>query len=112
MGLPQQLDGETYPGPRRELVGDLSVASNGCTYLVTDGMARLVVWPRGSSLSDPVRLRDGTELHDGEAIRGTGTILRIDGLPGDADGYWAHVTGFCSGDAPEVVVLDEVRAGQ
>jgi hypothetical protein len=111
MGLPQQLEGEVYPGVRREWSGELTNAANGCDYLVIDGVARLAIWPRGSTLSNPVRLPDGTELADGDQVRGTGSILAAKDLPGGraANGYWAHVTGFCTGDVPEVIVLDEVR---
>ena len=112
MGLPQQLDGEVYPGRRVELVGEVAVASNGCVYLVADGVARLAIWPRGSSLSDPVRLPDGTELGEGDLVTGSGAVMETRSLPGDANGYWAHVTGFCGGDVPEVAVLDEARVGE
>ena len=108
MGLPQQLEGEHYPGIRQPVRGELLVAQNGCVHHAIDGTEMLVVWPRGSSLSDPVRLPDGTELADGTAVEGVGTIIPADRLPGDANGYWAHVTGFCTGDQPMVVVLDEV----
>jgi hypothetical protein len=109
MGLPRQLDGEQYPGRRVELTGEVSVASNGCVYLSADGLERLAIWPRDASLSEPVRLADGTELRDGDAVRGTGTVLPTAGLAGGADGYWADVTGFCAGDVSEAVVFDEVR---
>ncbi|MBW3613563.1 MAG: hypothetical protein KY392_06865 [Chloroflexi bacterium] len=55
MGLPQQLDGETYPGDRRAISAEVEVADNGCAYLVVDGAALLAIWPRGSeSSSRPV----------------------------------------------------------
>ena len=110
MGLPQQLPGETYAGPRAEITGDLFVADDGCAY-VTDGDAlRLVIWPAGSRLSNPARLPDGTELRDGDAISGRARIVRIEALPGGRDGYWAHVTGFCDDGEDEVVVFDDVSA--
>jgi hypothetical protein len=112
MGLPQKLDGEVYQGLRQELEGEVTMAARGCTYVVVDGVARLAIWPRGTATHwDPVRLADGTELRDGDQVRGTGSILAAKDLPGgrDANGYWAHVTGFCTGDVPEVIVLDEVR---
>jgi hypothetical protein len=110
MGLPQQLPGETYPGQRVEVSGELRVARNGCVYLVADEAERLVIWPAGSALADPVRLPDGAELADGDTLRGLGTVIETTALPGGPDGYWAQVTGFCSGDVPEAVVFDEVAA--
>lgn len=108
MGLPTQLAGETYPGPRRELTGSIEVAENGCVYFSDGGVQRLAVFPRGSELSSPVRLPDGSELADGEAVRAIGSLVAADAMPGGPDGYWAMVTGYCSGSAAEVAVLDEV----
>lgn len=112
MGLPQQLDGETYPGDRRPISAEVEVAGNGCAYLVVDGTALLAIWPRGSELSQPARLPDGTELSDGDRIEGTGSLVPFGALPGGPDGYWGHVTGFCAGEAPRAVVLDEVSAAR
>lgn len=110
MGLPQQLAGETYAGARRDLTGTLTVAENGCVYLDTDGVQRLLIFPAGSALSDPARLPDGAELHAGEALVGRGAVIRTETLPGGPDGYWGSVTGFCTGDVPEAVVFDELSA--
>lgn len=112
MGLPQQFDGETYRGDRRPISAEVEVADNGCAYLVVDGTALLAIWPRGSELSQPARLPDGTELSDGDRIEGTGTLLPFGALPGGPDGYWADVTGFCAGEASRAVVLDEVSAAR
>ncbi len=38
--------------------------------------------------------------------------MASDALPGGANGYWAMVTGFCEGDAEEVVVFDRVSGGR
>ena len=112
MGLPQQLDGETYPGERRELLADLELSPEGCAYAVTDGVARLAIWPAGSALSNPVRLPDGTELADGDPLRGTAAVVPFAALPGGADGYWGMVTGFCTGNEAEAIVFDSVNAGR
>ena len=108
-GLPQQIQGETYPGPRQELTGAIELASNGCVNLVTDAGPRMVIWPAGSELAGPVRLPDGTPLADGDRIRGTGAKVRVDALAGGADGYWGSVIGFCDPDAREVIVFDDVH---
>jgi len=107
-GLPQQLAGETYPGTRRELTGELRVAGDGCAYLEIDGVERLAVWPAGSELSRPVRLPDATELEHGDELRVTGAVAPTALLPGGADGYWGNLTAFCAGDVAEVVVIDAV----
>lgn len=109
MGLPQQLPGEHYPGRPAELTGTLHVADDGCVYLL-DAAMRLVIWPSGSALSTPVRLPGGTELSDGDRLRGSGKLVPVGSLPGGADGYWAHVTGFCDDGADEIAVFDEVSA--
>jgi hypothetical protein len=107
-GLPQQLAGETYPGTRRELTGELRVAGDRCAYVELDGVERLAVWPAGSELSRPVRLPDATELEHGDLLRVTGAIVRTALLPGGADGYWGNLTSFCAGDVAEGVVIDAV----
>lgn len=65
-GLPQQIPGETYPGDRSELIGEVQVARNGCIDVVVDGISRMVIWPAGSELADAVRLPDGASLVDGD----------------------------------------------
>jgi len=108
-GLPQQLPGETYPGARQELAAAIELARNGCVNLVTDDGSRMVIWPAGSELADPVRLPDGTRLTDGDRIRGTGAIVPVNALAGGPDGYWDSIIGFCDPDARDVVVFDEVQ---
>jgi hypothetical protein len=108
-GLPQQIRGETYPGLRQELTGAIQLATNGCVNLLTEDGPKMVIWPAGSQLGDPVRLPDGAPLADGDGIRGTGAIVQVNALAGGADGYWASVIGFCDREAREVVVFDEVR---
>ncbi|HVM26005.1 MAG TPA: hypothetical protein VM253_11465 [Candidatus Limnocylindrales bacterium] len=110
MGLPQQLPGEQYPGRAIDVDGQVHVADDGCVYLLGGGPQRLLIWPAGSALSDPVRLPDGTELADGDPIRGSGRVVRHAALPGGRDGYWAHVTGFCDDGNDEALLLDEVSA--
>lgn len=113
MGLPHQLDGESYPGARGPIDAEVEVADNGCVYLDVDGKELLAIWPRGSELSEPVRLPDETEIADGDRIEGTGTLMDAAALAGGPDGYWAMVTGFCAGDGSrDVVVLDEVSASR
>jgi hypothetical protein len=107
-GLPQQLPGETYPGARQQLAGKLELLGNGCVNVVISGVSRLVIWPAGSDLGDPVTLPDGTALADGDAIAGSGTVIPVDALAGGPDGYWGSVTGFCDSQPREVVVFDEV----
>jgi hypothetical protein len=108
MGLPQQLPGETYPGVKVELEGALHVADDGCAYLTGPAGARLIIWPGGSTLSQPARLPDGTELRDGDRLEARGRLVATSDLPGGPDGYWAFVTGFCDAGGENVAVLDEV----
>lgn len=82
MGLPRKLDGEQYAGPRQPIRSHMTVASNGCVQLAVDGAELLAIWPRGSCLSSPVRLPDGTELSDGSAVKGVSTVMAAAALPG------------------------------
>ena len=107
-GLPQQLPGERYPGERQQLAGNLELLENGCVNVVIDGVSRLVIWPAGSDLGDPVTLPDGTPLAAGDAVSGAGAVIPVNALPGGPDGYWGSVTGFCDSQPREVVVFDEV----
>ncbi len=108
MGLPVQLPGESYPGERARLATRLVVGEEGCAYVSVDGQRLVGIWPAGSQWSGPVRLPDGNELVDGDELIGTATVVGFEELPGGPDGWWAHVTGFCAGDAPRAVVFDEV----
>ena len=108
MGLPTTIEGERYEGERVPFAAELSVAGDGCAYLDFGEGEMLAIWPRGSELSEPVRLADGTELEPGNIVLGLGTIVPFAQLPGGPNGYWAHVTGFCRGDGPRALVLDEV----
>jgi hypothetical protein len=112
LGLPQQLDGETYPGARDELAGTVVVAENGCFLLDVDGVVRLAIWPAGSrGDGDGVVLPDGDRLVGGSGLAARGTVLPVTGLAGGPDGYWATVVQFCVPDDRDVVVLDEAAAG-
>jgi hypothetical protein len=109
MGLPQHRPGERYQGAAIEVEGQVHVADSGCVYLLAGGPQRLVIWPAGSSLANRVRLPDGTELADGDPIRGSGRVVPHAALPGGPDGYWTYVTDFCDQGKDEALVLDEVR---
>ena len=111
MGVPQQLDGEDYPGAREELAFRVHLADNGCFLGTTaqEPAPRLVVWPRGTELGehgDELRLPDGSVVGDGAELEGPGLLLPADQLPGTQDGYWAYAVGFCTPDAATVLVLD------
>ncbi|HSK94624.1 MAG TPA: hypothetical protein VLA76_11270 [Candidatus Angelobacter sp.] len=108
MGLPVKVDGERYDGERIPFAAELTVGDDGCAYLDFTRGDMIAIWPTGSELSEPVRLRDGTELADGDIVQGIGTVVAFGALPGGPDGYWAHVTGFCRGQLPQALVVDEV----
>jgi hypothetical protein len=107
-GLPQQLPGETYPGARQQLAGKLELLGNGCVNVVISGVSRLVIWPAGSDLGDPVTLPDGTALADGDAIAGSGTVIPVDALAGGPVGYGGSASGVCESLPREVVAFDAV----
>lgn len=108
MGLPQQLDGQTYPGTRSKVTGETVVADNGCFLVRSDGIERLAIWPRGSRDDGAVLYTPaGEQVGQGTQIHGVGTVLAVSHLVA-MDGYWDHVTGFCVPGAEDVLVLDEV----
>lgn len=111
IGIPQQLEGEAYPGRIVALRGMVWIGDDGCVYLLED-QPRLIVWPAGSELSNPVRLPDGTELHDGDEVTLDGRLALSGDLPGGSDGYWAHVTGFCDAGSDQVVVVSRITRGR
>jgi hypothetical protein len=92
MGLPSQLDGESYPGPRRLIGGRFTVADNGCFLLRDGGAQHLVVWPADAA-------------HGGAEV-----VLAVERLARWPDGYWGQVVEFCDPGAREVVVFDSVEA--
>lgn len=112
MGVPQQLDGEEYPGPRGDLTVRLVLAGNGCFLGTTaqEPEPRLLVWPRGTEQGDhgdELRLPGGAIVRHGDVLSGRGLLLPTDRLPAVAeDGYWAYAVGFCTPDAATVLVLD------
>lgn len=113
MALPQQRDGEAYPGDRVPVTGTVVLQPNGCFRLRTAAGTRLVVWPRGSR-QDPqdgatVRLPSGEPLRDGDPVTGSGLDFPISGLTGVPDGYWGSVVTFCAPADATVLVLDDVR---
>jgi hypothetical protein len=111
MGLPTQVDGEDYPGARREIRGTVAVSETGCIELETDDGRWFVIWPSGSRLDALVRLPNGTVLDEGDRIVAAGALTPVRPLVADAGGYWANTIGFCAPDATDVLVLDEARAG-
>lgn len=108
-GLPQQRAGESYPGERRQILGQFIVADNGCFLLRLDGVSRVVIWPKdATSGGDAVVLADGTRLQDGDRVQGTGALLPVARLADWPGGYWGATVGFCDAAADRVVVLDSV----
>ena len=112
MGLPVKIDGEKYNGEPIPFSAELTVGDDGCAYLDFNRGDMLAIWPTGSELSAPVRLPDGTELVAGNIVRGLGTVVAFGALPGQPDGYWGFVTGFCAGEVPQALVVDEVSEVQ
>lgn len=110
IGLPAKIDGERYAGEAVPFAAELSVGDEGCVYLDFGEGRMLAIWPTGSDLSDPVRLPDGTEARAGDIVEGVGTLVAFGALPGGVDGYWSHVAGFCRGDVPRALVVDQVNA--
>ena len=109
MGLPQQIEGERYPGERREVQGRVMLSEEGCVNVRVDATAYFVIWPAGSDLADAVRLPDGSILAVGDMVQGTGAFTPTEPLLADANGYWAHAIGYCAPDADQVLVFDEAR---
>ena len=112
MGVPQQLDGEDYPGPREDLKVRVRLADNGCFLGTTadEPEPRLVLWPSGTEQGehgDELRLPDGVTVRHDDVLDGRGLLLPTDRLPAiSEDGYWAYAVGFCTPDAATVLVLD------
>lgn len=117
MGVPQQLRGEHYPGPRTELTVRVHLARNGCFLgrLERESGRRLVLWPAGTEQGDhgdELRLPGGATVRHGDVLSARGVVMATDRLAGsDGDGYWAMVVGFCTPQASEVLVLDRAEAG-
>jgi hypothetical protein len=110
--IPHQLDGETYPGPRSQVTGTFDLASNGCMVIVSDGVRRLAVWPRGAAQSKDdatvVKLSDGTEVHPRDAITADATVFPVAQLTSYPDGYWGSQVTYCVPGDSDVLVLDTV----
>lgn len=112
LGLPQQLPGETYPGERRQITGQLEITDVGCLHVVVDGESHFVIWPGGAELADAVRLPSGEELRPGDTVLGTGALTPVAPLTAEGDGYWAHAIGFCAPEADRVLVFDDLRGAK
>lgn len=110
MGLPSWSEDEGYAGEAIPFAAEVVVARNGCAYVDFGRGEMLALWPPGSELSAPARLPDGTEVVAGAIVEGVGLVVPFGALPGGANGYWAHVTGFCGGDVPSALLLREVSA--
>jgi hypothetical protein len=108
MGLPVKIEGERYVGEPIPFAAELTVAEDGCAYLDYGRGRMLAIWPGGSRLSEPVRLADGTELAPGDIVEGLGTVVPFGALPSWPSGYWGMVAGFCAGQLPEALVVDQV----
>lgn len=118
MGVPQQVRGEEYPGPRERLTVRVHLARNGCflgRLRGSDPVRRLVVWPTGTEqgdAGDELRLPGGGAVRHGDVLNGRGLLLATDRLAGyQSDGFWAYAVGFCTPDAPDVLVLDRAATG-
>jgi hypothetical protein len=109
MGLPHQLAGETYPGDRMAVAGELVVAQNGCLELNVDGARYFVIWPAGATLDAFVRLPNGDVIGEGDRVEGTAALTPTAPLTANRDGYWANAIGFCAPEAAEVLVMDIAR---
>lgn len=110
MGLPTWRTDEVYAGERLPITAEVVVGDDGCAYVDFGRGAMVAIWPPGSTLSSPARLADGTEVRAGSAIEAVATIVPVAALPGGPDGYWSHVTGFCTGDLPAAAVLQEISS--
>ena len=111
-GVPAQLAGETYPGPRRAIASVLEGDDVGCLEAAVDGAPRFVIWPAGARLDHGVRLADGTILRPGDPFDRVGALTPIEPLAADPNGFWASLIGFCAPASREALVLDEVRRAE
>jgi hypothetical protein len=111
--IPHQLDGETYPGDRVPVSGAVELASNGCLFLVSDGVRHLAVWPAGAAQdrddATVVRLADGTRVKPKDSVTASGLLFPVTGLVGYPDGYWGSQVTFCVPHDSTVLVLDTVE---
>ena len=110
-GVPRQPADAPISGPRAEIRGTVSVASNGCLELeVAGGEQRWIIWPadQEDDMGQPVL--DGRRVADGDVLSGTGTEVPADSLPDwdQGDSYLASFGGFCSAGRTGVVVFDDV----
>jgi hypothetical protein len=110
--IPHQLDGETYPGDRAPVSGRVELASNGCMFVVSDGVRHLAVWPKGAAQdredATVVRLADGTRVRPKDSVEATGLLFPVTQLVGYPDGFWGSQVTFCVPEDSTVLVLDTV----
>lgn len=110
--LPNQRAGETYPGARAEVAGQVLLTGNGCLYVVVDGVRRFAVWPAGAVQdkddATAVRLVDGPQIRPGDSVNGSAALMPAGDLAGMPDGYWGQQVTFCAPEDAEVLVLDTV----
>ena len=111
--LPNQRDGESYPGVRSEVTGQVLQTDNGCLYVVTDRGRQFAVWPRGAEQArDDARvvlLVDGNRVAPGDQVVAQAVTMPVTDLVGVPDGYWGNQLAFCAPDARAVLVLDSVQ---
>ena len=109
--LPQQFEGESFPGERDYLEVTVRLADNGCFLgtLPSDEQRYLLVWPTGSEAAgDRVVLPDGTEVTDQDVVAGPGALSPVSALAGiEESSFWAGVVEFCDPGAEQVLALDE-----
>jgi hypothetical protein len=110
-GVPRQPADAPISGPRAEVRGTVSVASNGCLMLeVEGGEQRWIVWPADQDHDHGQPVLDGRRVADGDVLSGSGAEVPADALPDwdNQDSYFASFGGFCSAGRTGVVVFDDV----
>jgi hypothetical protein len=114
--LPRQEEGQSYPGIRQEVRGELEYSEWGCKNLVVEGTSYLVIWPAGSEETavddvSAIRLPGGQVIAEGDSVVGTGAYTPTEPLTANRDTPLAYWIGNCAADASEVIVLDSAERG-
>lgn len=111
--MPERRSGESYPGERMEINGEVTAADNGCVFVAVDGDAVFAIWPSGSEGPDDsgsrLRLPNGESVREGDSIVGIGVLTPTEPLISDRNGYWANVIGYCDPNADAVLALEEAQ---